>query len=294
MDSTSSWELNGNHSNRQDNVISVGGLSGSGTIAASMSSLDNGWSPISRTLLVFKNAAGTVSEFSGNVATNTTGVENDWFNSQRLDFVMDGAGTQIMRAKAFGTGFSQVFNGMVTVKQGSFFFSNTNQLTVWSDRSVVTLEGGRFGAVGLDSPAPGSADIGTAYLNWLDWNSAAVIQVNVGEGSNSEIYLDKGVLFTGDGDYIFDFVGDIAEGDTISGFLTWNASVGDIYAAINGIYNSNRFVFKVNGQLVEVANVAIDSATGKFSVEIAVPEPAAAAALFGAFALAFAAWRRRR
>ena len=158
-------------------------------------------------------------------------------------------------------------NSLITTRNANDGFSGNNALLL----------------DGFSAAYPGSVvfavNAGSTFDSW-SFSYAA----GVGGSSSDGVTLNWSYSFTGGSDYVSlsgDSVSGSDEGNSYSGFADSTAA-SDIYLKldITGLNSANAF----GDEYVLIDNFAV----------YAVPEPSTYAAIAGAFALAFAAYRRRK
>lgn len=238
-------------------TIKVGGLS----------SYDEASGTVLKTGLVTNNLGATnaykgvleitgsgVYEFGGNTSDNK--VAND---GAKLSIVMSGSGTQILSGQNDHTGDTVVQNGKLL-------------MATINAESKLIVQGGKFGATGDNA----------LIINNVEWSGGG-FSFDLGK---ENFTLNIGTL---SGDFDSTLFGEFEFSNITSGdFLLISLSnENEALAAFNGKTSS----YEQDGKLYE----AIFSATNtEISVSFSqVPEPATCAAILGALALAFAAYRRK-
>ena len=181
---------------------------------------------------------------------------------------MDGSGTQTLSLSGNTAGIVGV-----TIKNGTLYYSNSDS------SGKLVMEGGKFGAVN------GSAEFDSAV-----WSGGKISYANHEAflGGTPEMIIINGEFEKAlDGQIAIDFEGldatdligysfDLISADSIKGFLD---DANDDFVAEN--LKNALADFAWNGGTLQVTFTQ-------------VPEPAALAALIGAFALLFAIRRRRK
>ena len=241
----------------KDSYVSVGGLSGTGRI---LTKLISDASNAATSHLTFTNAEGVNTVFNGYIARTNY--------KDNVAFIMDGAGTQTLSLSGNTAGVVGV-----TVKNGTLYYNNE------SSSGKLVMEGGKFGAVNgsaeFDSALWSGGKISYANHEAFPGGTPEMIIIN-GEfekASDGQIAIDfEGLDAT-------DFIGDsfyLISADTTKGFLD---DANDDFIAEN--LKNALANFAWNGGTLQVTFTQ-------------VPEPAALAALIGAFALLFAIRRRKK
>lgn len=256
--------------------ISFGGLNGInkeikfGGVAASL--IEN-----SSITLRFTNS-GT-SSFSGKFAYDEGGVGTLQNNTYNL--VMNGTSTGVQYYQDTGTTFS--FDN-VTVKSGKLnYYSEAGE-------SVIYLEGGTL------SPATVTGEIAILKAEAINWDNGKISFDLVEDNSASDkIVLDHALSKTSisvpGGTREIELIADPYE---IAAWIDASVDGKLTYTLIE--YDSTDFK---NGDIVfsQIDGINIDYDFGDTALTVTlskVPEPATIAAIFGACALAMAAFRRRR
>ena len=255
--------------------ISFGGLNGInkeikfGGVAASL---------VENTSITLRFTNSGTSSFSGNFAYDEGGsgtLQNNTYN-----LVMNGTSTGVQYYQDTGTTFS--FDN-VTVKSG--------KLNYYSEigKSTISLEGGTL------SPATVTGEIAILKAEAINWDNGKISFDLVEDNSASDkIVLDYALSKTS-----FSVPGGTREIELIADpydIAAWiDESGGKLtYTLIE--YASTDFE---NGDIVfsQIDGINIDYNFGDTALTVTlskVPEPATIAAIFGACALAMAAFRRRR
>ncbi len=221
----------------------------------------------------------------GNVVINTTfsksggsmaGGQEFWMD--RVDVVYNGGGTM---------GYTHFFNGATLkitkdVVMTTLAFRKSTEMagdvvdfgTLTIDKSTVQVNSFTWNAGGS------TAGKGNFFINFNDTNAAEVFAFNIGDGTiSSMITNDLHILFEGFGtnDKIYSTVDMVAKMDSI--------------VIVNGSTLSSLIA---NGT-IEVTKDSLNGTNyGYVYSLVAVPEPATYAAIFGALALGFAMYRRRK
>lgn len=243
----------------KDSHVSIGGLSGTGRISTKLIS---DASNAATSYLTFSNAEGVNTTFNGTIVRANKNYKDN------VAFIMDGAGTQTLSLSGNTAGIVGV-----TIKNGTLYYGNTDS------SGKLVMEGGKFGAVN------GSVEFDSAV-----WSGGKISYANHEAffGDTPEMIIINGEFEKAlDGQIAIDFEGldateligysfDLISADSIKGFLD---DANDDFVAEN--LKNALADFAWNGGTLQVTFTQ-------------VPEPAALAALIGAFALLFAIRRRRK
>ena len=251
-----------------DQNISIGGINGYGTLAASIrnGSTAEGDPIYAKTNLTLTNAAGVSTYFEGNLYR-----ENPEYNDS-ITITMDGDGKQTMNI----TSSSANFISSVTVKKGDLVFYSP------ISSGSLRMEGGSFSAM----------NGGTAF-NSASWAGGKFVfsPESIQGGTANKITVDGKFVKEGGEKIVMDFSGLDAESilgatyDLISaesfedadGNLLTTSDADDYFSAI---INNALADFSWSDNTLQVTFVQ-------------VPEPAALSLIFGALAMA-CAFRRRK
>lgn len=266
--------------------------------------------------IVFKNAAGTDFQFIGNICDDGNSLQYD--HDGVVNIAMDGAGTQRIFQSMWSTSSSDQYNaqqrGTVSSKSGRLFMDNSRIATDYR-LAALSLEGGRFGAGHYDSSL-----VGTAYFKTADFQSGGLACENFANHNSIETLVSDKIIVSetfskaeGSGKISVDFsdrngnaldLQNYAIANDVSGIESWVEilSAGsldgfDLESKLGGnIYDANGDFYAIgieNG--VAVFRWAESLEDGGYALQVGfaqVPEPAVAAAIFGALALGLAARRR--
>ncbi len=256
--------------------ISFGGLNGIGKEIKF-----GGWtnSLVENTSITLRFTNSGTSSFSGNFDHDDGGIGT--LQNNRYNLVMNGTSTGVQYYQDTGTTFS--FDN-VTVKSGKLnYYSEAGE-------SLISLEGGTL------SPATVTGEIAILKAEAINWDNGKISFDLVEDNSASDkIVLDYALSKTS-----FSVSGGTREIELIANpqdIVSWIESSGEeklTYTLIE--YASTDFE---NGDIVfsQIDGINIDYNFGDTALTVTlskVPEPATIAAIFGACALAMAAFRRRR
>jgi autotransporter-associated beta strand protein len=258
----------------------IGGLSGSGTVAADFASTGN-------RILAITPASGTHT-FTGIITNGVAG--------KVLSIIKDGAGTQIFTGNNTYTGATLVNNGTLII-DGTLSASATTVTSTLTDTAIlaghgtvqaITLAGGAgFGGVLDISAATGSAlgDLNATSLAWNGTTGSAFSQLKFdlsGDSAASDQLVLSGAMTKGTGDFFrFDFgnTGDASVArpytlvTALGGFGTFAATDFTYTGLSSGVTGS----FEINGNNLNFVTV--------------IPEPGTWVLL--GIAASFLLWRRR-
>ena len=188
-----------------------------------------------------------------------------------------GEGVQYLRGE-------NMYRGQTTVSAGELYInaSGSGNSAGWGI-GAVSLEGGKFGAVGA------SSNIGKVVATDLTWSNSAMIAVDFAADGTSDLISLSGNFLKAEGDaegqYMFDFSGVFAAEETKYQIMSWESD-----STVE--FTESDFGYMYNGEE--------NSLDGYFVMEnnslyfVSVPEPAEYAAIFGMLALGLALWRRRK
>ena len=252
---------------------------------------------------VFQNASGenvvthvlnnkdTVEMNTAFFAYDNNGADR---NAARLNFIMDGSGTQVLRVKDHSDAtwkWSQ--KGAITVKNGAFLLGNGS-----ATGTIINVEvygGGKFGAV-TDAASVGAFNgavevAGRANVNNIDIKDNGGLLVYA-DGTDNSVINMAGLISVENSLNIF-VEGSVDEGDVLTSILEWTSAYeSQNKAVLDGLFADGKVSLFINGvghsiDSWTVNNTSLDVVVG------AIPEPAAIAAVLGALALVFAASRRK-
>lgn len=255
--------------------ISFGGLNG---IGKEIKFGGTSTSLVENTTITLRFTNSGISKFSGNFAYDEGGESTLQKNTYNL--VMNGTSTGVQYYQDTGTKFS--FDN-VTVKSGKLNYYSE------AGKSTISLEGGTL------SPATVTGEIAILKAEAINWENGKISFDLVEDNSASDkIVLDYALTKTS-----FSVPGGTREIELIFDpydIAAWIASGEEkrTYTLIE--YASTDFK---NGDIVfsQIDGINIDYNFGDTALTVTlskVPEPATIAAIFGACALAMAAFRRRR
>ena len=262
--------------NAQNLSFSFGGLEGTNREIKIGGNPDSKHMLENSTITMTFTNSGT-SKFNGKFSyesANSVGVNT-------YNLVMNGTSTGVQYYEDTGTTFS--FDN-VTVKSGKLNFYST------IGKSTISLEGGTL------SPATVTGEIAILKAEAINWDNGKISFDLVEDNSASDkIVLDYALTKTS-----FSVSGGTREIELIANpqdIVSWIESSGEeklTYTLIE--YASTDFK---NGDIVfsQIDGINIDYNFGDTALTVTlskVPEPATIAAIFGACALAMAAFRRRR
>lgn len=244
----------------KDSHVSIGGLSGTGRISTKLIS---DASNAATSHLTFTNAEGVNTSFTGSVRRSLD------LYKDNVAFIMNGAGTQTLSLSGNTAGVVGV-----TVKNGTLYYSNSDS------SGKLVMEGGKFGAVN------GSAEFDSAV-----WSGGKISYANheaFFDGGTPEMIIINGEFEKAlDGQIAIDFEG-----------LDATDLIGDSFDLISA-GSKKGFLDDANDDFIaeNLKNALANFAWNRGTLQVTftqVPEPAALAALIGAFALLFAIRRRRK
>lgn len=251
-----------------DQNISIGGINGYGTLAASIrnGSTAEGDPIYAKTNLTLTNAAGVSTYFEGNLYR-----ENPEYNDS-ITITMDGDGKQTMNI----TSSSANFISSVTVKKGDLvFYSPINS-------GSLRMEGGSFSAM----------NGGTAF-NSASWAGGKFVfsPESIQGGTADKITIDGKFVKEGGEKIVMDFSG--LDAESILGATYDLISAGSFEDADGNLLTTS--------DADDYFSATIENALADFSWNnntlqvtfVQVPEPAALSLIFGALAVGYALRRRK-
>lgn len=256
--------------------FSFGGLNGTNREIKIGGNPNSGHMLENSTITMTFTNSGT-SKFNGKFTYESA----DSVRGNTYNLVMNGTSTGVQYYEDTGTTFS--FDN-VTVKSGKLNFYST------IGKSIISLEGGTL------SPATVTGEIAILKAEAINWDNGKISFDLVEDNSASDkIVLDYALSKTS-----FSVPGGTREIELIANpqdIAAWIESSGEgkiTYTLIE--YGSTDFK---NGDIVfsQIDGINIDYDFGDTALTVTltqVPEPATIAAILGAFALAMAAFRRRR
>ena len=262
--------------NAQNLSFSFGGLNGTNREIKIGGNPSSGHMLENSTITMTFTNSGT-SKFNGKFTYESA----DSVGVNTYNLVMNGTSTGVQYYEDTGTTFS--FDN-VTVKSGKLNFYST------IGKSIITLEGGTL------SPATVTDEIAILNAEAINWDNGKISFDLVEDNSASDkIVLEYALSKTS-----FSVVGGTREIELIVDpydIAAWIDASGEdkiTYTLIE--YGSTDFK---NGDIVfsQIDGINIDYDFGDTALTVTlskVPEPATIAAIFGACALAMAAFRRRR
>lgn len=287
----------------KNQFINVGGLNGNGILYTTNENVIDKTEAYSVTYTI--NSTGN-SRFEGEIHQYTAGgngtnpshaQEADWEN-MKLNIVKNGTGTQSIIIR----GYDSLWRGTVTVNEGTLklFTPNTGRVKV-----DFTLNGG---SLAVEYEKAGAHDPAADYMGYI-------------RAGKIDIAGDTNIIFDVSAYYDGGYEADLIEADEVTGsgiatlvldldanYFTDGQPLEDLELKIFEIDNNNydwaQAIVKVMYKGEDISS-SFDKLVAYYSKEgdngvyavlngIVVPEPATVAAILGAIALAFAAYRRRR
>lgn len=216
------------------------------------------------------------SDLRGAIFTNTTGSSNMkntiWTDGEIKNFSMESVDDSLtIRAYVPATSGGAMINAKIA-----------DDATI-SGGAVLTLEEGAI----LEIMAGKTLTVAD--------NSEIIFNVDVAS-DNTKILLNSGstIAFGADSKVMINLDGVISPDDSYT-FSVIEAAADACISGADAISKDN-LVLNVNGEAYDSDKWGFnfDSTTGALTINVNVPEPATVAAIFGAVALAFAVYRRKR
>ena len=261
-------------SNGNEAFYAIGGLSGENTGAIISTAAEKSSNGVISTI-VLTNASDY--SFAGKITVPTYASDGgtvDNVLNNTINIVMNGSGKQVLSG-------DNDFNGYVQVEKGTLLLNTAEG----AQHGKLKLNGGKFGST--SSAVFASADINGGALIWNNNESfgAGLVEKIVIDGEMKKLTNDKIAI---------DFANLNAEGLVEEGWIDLIEATSltgfDILNANNDFTAQNLVDAQANFQW------AGDNSNG-YTLQVsfaAVPEAETMAMLFGAIALGFVAWRRRK
>ena len=284
---THTWDFNQefliNNSTNVNSVVRMNGLDGQGRIRNELSNAGNSGS----TKIVFSNSSD--AKFKGVIC-------DDWGSKSNntISIVMDGSAKQtlILTGTEQGTVWTRDDKSQVgtTIKNGTLAISTrTDGESI--QLAKIQLDGGKLAVA--ESVNGGKGSLSTTGINWNGGKIA--LELNNANMSAANIVSESGILQGEAEKFIFELDLSAFEADKVFNgdeFRLISSSSGDFgywdkYGA-TFIYNGKGLGDSLAYEFFVLNNTLGIKLTGT------VPEPATVAAILGAAALAFAAYRRRK
>lgn len=283
---THTWDFNQefliNNSTNVNSVVRMNGLDGQGRIRNELSDAGNSGS----TKIVFSNSSD--AKFKGVIC-------DDWGTKiNRIGIVMDGSAKQtlILTGTEQGTVWTRDDKSQVgtTIKNGTLAIS-TRTDSGSTQLAKIQLDGGKLAVA--ESVNGGKGSLSTTGINWNGGKIA--LELNNANLSAANIVSESGILQGEAEKFVFELDLSAFEADKVFNgdeFQLISSSSGDFgykdkYDA-TFIYNGKELGDSLAYEFFVLNNTLGVKLTGT------VPEPATVAAILGAAALAFAAYRRRK
>lgn len=275
-------------SDTKDLFVTAAGISGSGTLE-----LSNAKSPEEEysVTYVFNNIVN--SSFSGGITYGTSAVE---FGKMRLNIIKKGAGTQTFIIN----NADSVWAGTVTMREGVLNLYADSSSNVKID---LVLENG--GALAVSYAKEGKHDPSADYMGVIYANSLAIngdSKIHFDAVNTPGIGYESDMIIAGDvsGEGIATLVIDLDTETFDPGEIISDMTLEIFRAENNNSYDWAKAVLKVmygGGDITDKFSklaLRLDGISVYADLAGVVPEPAAAAAILGAIAIALTAYRRRR
>ena len=251
-----------------DQNISIGGINGYGTLAASIinGSTADGDPIYAKTNLTLTNAAGVNTYFEGILYR-----ENSKYNDS-ITITMDGDGKQTMKI----TSSSANFISSVTVKKGDLVFYSP------ISSGSLRMEGGSFSAM----------NGGTAF-NSASWAGGKFVfsPESIQGGTADKITVNGKFVKKGDEKIVMDFSG--LDAESILG-ATYDLISAESFEDADGNSLTDSDADDYFSAIIN--NALADFSWNKNTLQVTfvqVPEPAALSLIFGALAVGYALRRRK-
>lgn len=242
----------------------ITGTNAAATITTS-SSNENGIDGTESTLVFTNDKDATFNGIVTNTVKTITKDGTDYNIDTTLNVVMDGSKKQILSG-------ANDFKGTITVKGGTLLLNTASG----AKHGILTMTDGAFGAYGNANVEAIAYQGGSFYVDADAIANGYSITTDGAftKATEEQVFIDFDGLDASAYDGTYSLI-------TAASFIdaTGNALTAADFAAKNLLNGSANFVFDGNTLKVSFA---------------AVPEPATVAAILGAAALAFAAYRRRK
>ena len=242
----------------------ISGTNAEATITTS-SSNENGIDGTESTLVFTNDKDAAFNGIVTNTVKTITKEGIDYNIDTTLNVVMDGSKKQILSG-------ANDFKGTITVKGGTLLLNTASG----AKHGILTMTDGAFGAYGNANVEEISYQGGSFYVDADAIANGYSITTDGAftKATDEQVYIDFDGLDASAYDGTYSLI-------TAASFVdaTGNALTAADFAAKNLLNGSANFVFDGNTLKVSFA---------------AVPEPATVAAILGATALAFAAYRRKK
>ena len=242
--------------------ISIGGVNGFGILATEIGA-DTTNSLYGVANLTFTNAAGVNTTFSGNLERSVA------TNLDTITLTMNGDGKQTVKI----TGGTADVLTAVNVKKGTLDFTSIN------NGGALAISGGSFSAI------DGGATFSSANIS--GGKIAFAAEPILGGTADKLTISGKFTKATAD-KIVIDFQG--IDGESVLG-ATYDLISAGTYEGISTSEDADKYFTGIN-----ISNAFANFGWKNNTLQVtftSVPEPAAIAAILGALALGFAAYRRR-